>query len=124
MADRAPGCRVLFVDDLTILPPPGSVPPAALGPATPPPAAIAEWGRVIAARLAATTQEAADAGGAGYVAASAASAGHHAWSATPWTRRFHLTLRGGAPYHPNAEGMAAVARLVLAAIAGNPEDAA
>ena len=47
------------------------------------------------------------------VAASAASADHHAWSATPWTRRFHLTLRGGAPYHPNAAGMAAVAGLVL-----------
>jgi len=50
---------------------------------------------------------------AGYVAASAASADHHAWAATPWTRRFHLSLRGGAPYHPNAAGMAAVADLVL-----------
>ena len=29
--------------------------------------------------------------------ASAASAGHHAWSAAPWTRGFHLSLRGGAP---------------------------
>jgi hypothetical protein len=27
-------------------------------------------------------------------------------------RRFHLSLRGGAPYHPNAAGMAAVAELV------------
>ena len=122
VADRPPDCRLLFVDYLTILPPAGSA--AWLGPATPPPAAIADWGRVIAARLAAATQEAADAGGAGYVAASAASAGHHAWSATPWTRRFHPTLRGGAPYHPNAVGMAAVARLVLAALAGSPEDAA
>jgi hypothetical protein len=41
------------------------------------------------------------------------SADHHAWSAAPWTRRFHLSLRGGAPYHPNADGMAAVAGLVL-----------
>jgi len=114
VADRAPDCRILFVDYLTILPPAGA------GPATPPPAAIADWGRVIAARLAATTQEAAAGGGAGYVAASAASAGHHAWSAVPWTRRFHLSLRGGAPYHPNADGMAAVARLVLAALAGSP----
>ena len=29
--------------------------------------------------------------------ASAASAGHPVWSAAPWTRGFHLSLRGGAP---------------------------
>ena len=108
--DRAPAARVLFVDYLTILPPEGDD----AGP--PPPAGIADWGRAIAARLAATTRAAAEAAGAGYVAASAASAGHHAWSATPWTRRFHLSLRGGAPYHPNAAGMAAVADLVLATL--------
>ena len=108
--DRAPAARVLFVDYLTILPPEGDD----AGP--PPPAGIADWGRAIAARLAATTRAAAEAAGAGYVAASVASAGHHAWSATPWTRRFHLSLRGGAPYHPNAAGMAAVADLVLATL--------
>ncbi|MGH3189836.1 MAG: hypothetical protein ACRDOL_21740 [Streptosporangiaceae bacterium] len=51
------------------------------------------------------------------MAASIASASHDAWSATPWTRRFRLSLRGGAPYHPNAAGMAAVADLVLIALA-------
>ena len=105
--DRAPAARVLFVNYLTILPPAGE------GAGPPPPAGIADWGRAIAARLATTTQAAAQAAGAEYVAASAASADHHAWSATPWTRRFHLSLRGGAPYHPNAAGMAAVAGLVL-----------
>jgi len=106
--DRAPAARVLFVDYLTILPPAGQD----AGP--PPPAGIADWGRAIAARLASTTRAAAEAAdGAEYVAASAASADHHAWSAEPWTRRFHLSLRGGAPYHPNAAGMAAVAGLVL-----------
>jgi hypothetical protein len=40
------------------------------------------------------------------------SAEHHAWSAEPWTRRFHLTLRGGAAYHPNLAGMRAVATMV------------
>ncbi len=55
-----------------------------------------------------------------HLAASAASAGHHAWSATPWTRRFHLSLRGGAPYHPNAAGMAAVAELARAALSREP----
>jgi lysophospholipase L1-like esterase len=74
-------------------------------------------GRAIAARLAAVTQAAAATAGWTYIAASAASAGHHAWSAAPWTRRFHLSLRGGAPYHPNAAGMAAVAELVLAKLA-------
>jgi lysophospholipase L1-like esterase len=109
--DRAPACRVLLVDYLTILPPDDRD----LG--APPPADIAAWGRETAARLAATTQAAANATGWDYVAASAASADHHAWSAAPWTRRFHLSLRGGAPYHPNAAGMTAVAELVIEALA-------
>jgi len=108
--DRAPSCRVLLIDYLTILPPDGDPPSA------PPPPDIAAWGRSTAARLAATTQAAAT-DGLEYVAAAAASAEHHAWSAAPWTRRFHLSLRGGAPYHPNAAGMSAVAQLVLAALA-------
>jgi lysophospholipase L1-like esterase len=110
--DRAPACRVLFLDYLTILPPQGD------NRSAPPPPEIAQWGRAIAARLATTTQAAARAAGCEYVSASAASADHHAWSATPWTRRFHLSLRGGAPYHPNAAGMAAVTQLVLAAVTG------
>ena len=117
VTDRAPDCRVLLVDYLTILPPDGD-------PGAPPPPAVAEWGRAIAARLAATTREAAAAAAADYVAASAASADHHAWSATPWTRRFHLSLRGGAPYHPNADGMAAVADLVLGTLSRHPGGAA
>jgi lysophospholipase L1-like esterase len=111
--DHAPACRVLFIDYLTILPPDGD------NRGAPPPAQIAQWGRVIAARLAATTRAAAETTGCEYVAASAASGDHHAWSAAPWTRRFHLSLRGGAPYHPDAAGMAAVAELVLAALAGD-----
>jgi hypothetical protein len=103
----------LVVDYLSILPPDGPAP------LPPPPAEISAWGRTIAARLAATTQAAARTAGWTYVAASAASADHHAWSATPWTRRFHLSLRGGAPYHPNAAGMAAVAELILATLAGD-----
>jgi lysophospholipase L1-like esterase len=111
LRDQAPDCRVLFVDYLTILPPSGE------DRSGPPPDAIAAWGRSIAARLAVTTGAAAQAAGYEYVAASVASAGHHAWSATPWTRQFHLSLRGGAPYYPDAAGMAAVAQLVLAAVA-------
>jgi len=111
--DRAPACRVLFVDYLTILPPQSD------NPGAPPPPEIARWGRAVAARLAATTQAAARAAGCECVPVSAASASHHAWSATPWTRRFHLSLHGGAPYHPNAAGMAAVTQLVLAALTGD-----
>jgi lysophospholipase L1-like esterase len=110
LRERAPACRVLLVDYLALLPP-ETDPPA------PPPPDIAAWGRATAARLAATTQAAAATAGLEYVAASAASADHHAWSAAPWTRHFHLSLRGGAPYHPNAAGMTAVAQLVLAALA-------
>jgi hypothetical protein len=113
--ERAPACRVLFVDYLTILP------PASMPRTGPPPAGVAQWGREIAARLSATTRAAAQAAGGEYVAASAASAEHHAWSAEPWTRRFHLSLRGGAAYHPDAAGMTAVAGLVLAALAGAGE---
>jgi lysophospholipase L1-like esterase len=111
--DRAPACRVLLVDYLTILPPEGHDSGA-------PPPDIAAWGRVIAARLAASTQVTAETAGLEYVAASAASADHHAWSAAPWTRHFHLSRRGGAPYHPTAAGMAAVAGLVIEALARVP----
>ncbi len=114
--EHAPACRVVLVDYLTILPPPGQ------DTGRQPPADIAEWGRTIAARLAMTTRAAADAAGWDYVAASAASADHHAWSSTPWTRQFHASLRGGAAYHPNAAGMAAVADLILATIAPSLAD--
>ena len=79
------------------------------------------WGRTIAARLTATFQSAA--GSAGWDVRprpGGVGAGHHAWSAEPWTRRFHLSLRGGAPYHPNLAGMAAVADLVAESLPPSP----
>lgn len=113
---RAPGCRLVFVDYLTIVPPnPAGSAPVGGAPAIPTgalPADVAEWGRQVSRRLAEVTQTAAADAGCDYAPASAASAGHHAWAAVPWTRRFHLSLRGGAPYHPNAAGMSAVADLV------------
>jgi lysophospholipase L1-like esterase len=118
VADRlrrqAPGCRVILIDYLTILPPAShTIAP----PPPPPPPTVAAWGRAIATRLSATTNAAAEAAGWEFVAASAASADHHAWSKSPWTQRFQLSLRNGAPYHPNAAGMAAVADLVMAQLA-------
>ena len=104
---RAPRSLLLFVEYLSVLPPDATWPTGLL------PADVAEWGRGIARRLSETTQQAAAEAGAIFVPAGAMSAGHHAWSADPWTRRFHLSLHNGAPYHPNAKGMAAVADLVV-----------
>jgi lysophospholipase L1-like esterase len=104
---RAPRSLLLFVEYLSVLPPDASWPTGLL------PADVAEWGRGIARRLSGTTQQAAAEAGAIFVPAGAMSASHHAWSADPWTRRFHLSLHNGAPYHPNAQGMAAVANLVV-----------
>ena len=109
---RAPQCRLIFVDYLTILPPDAATSTGAL------PAGVAAWGRAVARRLSEVTRAAAEAAGYDFVPAAAASTGHHAWSAVPWTRRFHLSLRGGAPYHPNAAGMATVAGLTGSGLTG------
>jgi hypothetical protein len=103
---RAPQATIVLVDYLTILPPDDS-------PITGrPDAATADWARDTARRLSATFHAAAEAEGCEFLAVGDASRDHHAWAAEPWTRRFHLSLRGGAPYHPNAAGMRAVAGLL------------
>jgi hypothetical protein len=66
------------------------------------------------------TQEVAAEAGALFVPAATASAGHHAWSADPWTNQFQLLFHDGAAYHPNRVGMAAVAGLVTAALPSAP----
>lgn len=76
------------------------------------PQEIALWAKATAARLSATLFSAADHSGAIFVPVGEASATHHAWSDQPWTRAFHFGLRAGAPYHPTAEGMSAVAGLI------------
>ena len=90
------------MDYLTILPPDDTT---VTGPL---PADVADWGRTVARRLSDVTRAAAEGSGSGFVAAGVASLSHHAWSAEPWTRRFSLSLRGGAPYRRTA-GMRAVA---------------
>jgi lysophospholipase L1-like esterase len=104
---RAPQARLVLVDYLTILPPAGQKAGSLTG-------TLLDWGRDIADRIAAETRDAAERAGCDYVAASAASRDHHAWSAEPWTRRFRISPHGGAPYHPNAAGMRAVAALLEA----------
>jgi lysophospholipase L1-like esterase len=103
---RAPAARIVLVDYLTILPPSPAVPTGRL------PAPVASWGRDVAARLSALTREAASRHGCDFVAASSASRDRHAWSDSPWTRRYGLRPRAGAPFHPNRAGMRAVAELL------------
>ena len=102
----APDSIVVLVDYLTILPPDDT---AITGR---PDAATADWARGTARRLTDTFRAVAHAEGCQFLAVGDASRDHHAWAAQPWTRRFRLSSRGGAPYHPNAAGMRAVAALL------------
>ena len=103
---RAPEAEIILVSYLTILPEDTSIRTQPPGPK------LAVWGRDVASRLADVTRRVAQSHDATYLDVAGASRAHHAWSAEPWTRRFHLTLRGGAAYHPNAAGMRAVASLL------------
>ena len=106
---RAPKARVLFVDYLTLLPPPGEDAPPLSG-------IDAAHARRVAHTLERLTSEAAAETGCELVPAAEASRTHHAWSADPWTTRptkFGVPLPGRpVPAHPNAAGMRAVADLV------------
>jgi GDSL-like Lipase/Acylhydrolase family len=105
---RAPRAKVLFVDYLTLLPPPGT-------PAPPLSETDLAVGRHIADTLERLTAEAAADTGCEVVRVAQASRDHHAWSAEPWTTKFGLPLpRRPAPLHPNAAGMRAAAELVVA----------
>jgi len=108
---RAPQARIMFVDYLTLLPPAGT-------PALPLSDVVAELGRHVAGRLAEITAEAASDTECEVIAAARASLAHHAWSADPWTvgAGSLLPWRRPKPFHPNAEGMRAVADLVAGAL--------
>ncbi|MGE2726479.1 SGNH/GDSL hydrolase family protein [Mycolicibacterium pulveris] len=109
---RSPRADVLFVDYLTLLPPPGTAAP----PLTDSDAAT---GRYLAGELERLTAEAAAATGCGLVRVAESSREHHAWSADPWTTRFGLPWPGRpAPLHPNATGMRMAAELVVAHVSG------
>jgi lysophospholipase L1-like esterase len=110
---RAPEATVVLVDYLTILPPEDGASAWPLSPE------IADWARRTAQRLATETAAAASRAGCLLVNASAASRDHHAWSDDPWSHRLRLGRRA-VPYHPNAEGMRAVADLVEQALTPEP----
>ena len=114
--DRAPRARVVLVDYLTVV-------PAQRSAAFP----MSEEHRGLCAdvarRLEAVTAAAARTDGAELVAASAASRGHAVGSAEPWVTGWvfgDLLSGGGAPYHPNAAGMAAVADLLVDRLSAQP----
>jgi lysophospholipase L1-like esterase len=104
---RSPRARVTFVDYLTLLPPDGEA-------AAPLSAEHADLGRLVATRLEEATAAAAQATGCELLRAGHASRSHHGWSADPWAVAAGLPLPWRpAPFHPNAEGMRAVADLIL-----------
>ena len=112
LRQRSPEARVLFVDYLTLLPPPGTTAPPLSD-------ADAATGRHVAEELARATAQAAVDTGCGLVRAAEHSVAHHAWSADPWTTGWGLPVPGRpAPLHPNAAGMRAVADLVVAQVSG------
>jgi lysophospholipase L1-like esterase len=109
---RAPRARVIFVDYLTLLPPAG-IRAGRL------PEHVVELARHVADELERHTATAAAATGAEIVRAGQASREHHPWSAEPWTVGAGLPLPWRPwPFHPNAAGMAAVADMVTARLAG------
>jgi lysophospholipase L1-like esterase len=104
---RSPRAKVLFVDYLTLLPAMGSAPPLS--------DAEVALGRRVADTLERLTGEAAADTGCQWVRVAEASREHHPWSAEPWTTKPGIPFPGRpAPLHPNAEGMRAVADLVVA----------
>jgi lysophospholipase L1-like esterase len=108
LRSRSPRARVLFVDYLTLLPPPGTGAPPLSD-------TDVATGRHVADTLAALTAEAAADTGCGLVCVADSSRAHHAWSADPWTTGFGVPLPGRpTPLHPNATGMQMVANLVVA----------
>ncbi|MGX9789394.1 SGNH/GDSL hydrolase family protein [Mycobacterium sp. MMS18-G62] len=108
LRERSPRAKVLFVDYLTLLPPPGT-------PAPPLSDTDVALGRHVAETLERLTAEAAADTGCQVVRAGEASRDHHAWSTEPWTTKFGLPVPSRtAPLHPNAAGMRAVADLVVA----------
>jgi lysophospholipase L1-like esterase len=108
LRQRSPRAKVLFVDYLTLLPPAGAPAPALSD-------LDVALGRRVADTLERITGEAAADTGCEWVRVAHASREHHAWSEDPWTMKLGLPMPGRpAPLHPNADGMRAVADLVVA----------
>ena len=101
---------MLFVDYLTLLPPPGAAPPLS--------DVDVALGRRVADTLERLTGEAAAETGCGWVRAAQASREHHAWSADPPGRPIRFAVAGDRRV-TNAR-MRAVAELVALQASGHP----
>ncbi|MFG6504004.1 SGNH/GDSL hydrolase family protein [Microbacterium sp. P05] len=110
---RAPEAEIVLVDYLTILPAQSNDDRRLEVLRSSPRGDLTRWGREVASRLTRTFASVAAAEGCVFLDVGELSREHHAWSSAAWTRRFHLSLRGGAPYHPDAAGMAAVAEMLI-----------
>ncbi|MFE1647003.1 SGNH/GDSL hydrolase family protein [Microbacterium sp. P01] len=110
---RAPEAEIVLVDYLTILPPQANSDHRLNVLRASPRGDLTRWGGDVALRLTETFASVAAAEGGVFLNVGELSREHHAWSNAAWTRRFHLSLRGGAPYHPDSAGMAAVADMLV-----------
>lgn len=109
---RAPAARIMLVDYLSVAGGPEPAPTIPLSPT--------QWrqAQVMARALTAVFTAVVERARAAEIQAelidtATPSRSHHAGSAEPWVTGW-LNPRAGAPYHPNAAGMAAVAELILA----------
>lgn len=108
VAQRAPQAKLVFVEYVALVP----QQPCA---ATPMSQSDADISRAVGDRLAAITDKVAAEAGA-LVLKSAFSKAHDPCSAQPWSNGFPRGYKGenGAPWHPNAAGMASVADGLMA----------
>ena len=105
---RAPRAELVFLDYTTVLPDTGACPDRL--PLSP---AHLERGRVVAARLARITADAATRGGASLIRVSQLTKGHDACAADPWVSPWvfsiPLTAFSTVAYHPTSQAMQAIA---------------
>jgi lysophospholipase L1-like esterase len=107
---RAPRATIVISDYLALLPP-------ANGVAAPPLRRDdTDRGRQYWERVNLILKQASARSGVLFADVSQVSASHHAWSAEPWTERFVLFGGKAAAYHPNRDGMIAVADAVERAL--------
>jgi lysophospholipase L1-like esterase len=111
VARRSPKARLVFVQYLTLLP------SGTLCSVAPLSAAAAEKARNTATRLAKMTETVALKSGAEVLPIADISVGHDACAPTPWATAFvptdTSTAKGFVPYHPNLDGMTAVADALI-----------
>jgi len=109
---KSPQARILLVQYFALMPARGNCPATGLTDAEVPQI------RSIGLRLAALSAQVARANGAEVVPLDRVSASHALCSAQPWMNggQPDMAAKDGAPYHPNAAGMAGAAQLIIATL--------